>query len=111
MLIDFATDDLRDNCNDTKSAKKAYGADGAKKLRRRLDDLAAAASLELMHGLPGGCHELHGNLSGYLGLKLDGGRRLVIRPTTQPPPSKPDGGLDWSQVTAITVIKIEDYHD
>jgi proteic killer suppression protein len=111
VLIDFATDELRDNCNDTKSAKRAFGGDGAKRLRQRLDDLDSAANLELMRALPGKCHELKGDLAGCLSLRLDGGRRLVFRPAQDPPPGKPDGGLDWSLVTSITVMKIEDYHD
>lgn len=111
MLIAFATDDLRDICNDIKAAKKAYGADGVKKLRRRLDDLAAAPNLEAVRNLPGRCHELKGDLAGSLGIDLDGGRRLVIRPTSIPAPTKDDGGLDWTKVTRITVTAIKDYHD
>jgi len=110
VLIAFATDALRDTCNDTKAAKKAYGADGSKKLRRRLDDLAAAPNLEALRNVPGRYHELKGDLAGCLGIDLDGGRRLVIQPMP-PAPTKEDGGLDWTRVTRITVTAIKDYHD
>jgi plasmid maintenance system killer protein len=82
---------------------------GAKRLRQRLDDLAAAPSLAAMRALPGGCHELRGDLAGLLALKLDGGRRLVIKPNHNPTPAKDDGGLDWTKVTKIVVTAIEDY--
>jgi len=109
--ITFDTDDLRRVCNDDKVAKRTMGAAGAKKLRLRLDDLAAASTLETMRHLPGRCHELKGDLAGKLGLDLDGGRRLVIRPNHIPVPTKGDGGLDWSRVTSVAVTAIGNYHD
>jgi len=38
----------------------------------------------------------------------------MLAPT--PPPAirhirKPDGGLDWSKVKSIRIVKVEDYHD
>jgi proteic killer suppression protein len=32
-------------------------------------------------------------------------------PSHKPVPEKPDGGLDWKQVTAIKIIGIEDTHE
>ena len=29
---------------------------------------------------------------------------------TDPPPPKKDGGLDWTQITAVTIVEIVDYH-
>ncbi len=37
-------------------------------------------------------------------------QRLIFTPTASPPPSKPDGGLDWEQVDSVTIIEIIDYH-
>ena len=110
MNVSFATDDLLSTCNDDKRAKRAFGADGAKKLRVRLDDLTAAGTLDAMRHLPGHCHELKGNLAGHLALDLDGGRRLVFRQAHNPLPLKDDSGLDWKRVTAIVVTEIGDYH-
>lgn len=111
MDIVFAEPGLAQVCNDDKAAKRAYGAAGAKKLRTRLDDLAAASNLAVMQNLPGHCHELKGDLKGQLAVNLDGGRRLVFRPAHDPIPNKEDGGLDWSRVTAVCVTQIGDYHD
>ena len=58
------------------------------------------------------CHELKGNRSGQLAVKLDEGYRMVLEVANDPVPRKPDGGLDWSQVSAIRILKLaEDYHD
>lgn len=76
----------------------------------RLADLEAAGSLEDFRHLPGGCHELGGDRDGQLSLKLPGGKRLIIRPSENPAPMKPDGGLAWSAVEAIEIVEIVDYH-
>lgn len=110
MVITFDTDALREACNNDKVAKKKYGAPNQKQLRKRLDDLAAADTLAVI-GTIGNCHELVANWAGHLALNLAGGTRLIFRPTQQPPPAKPDGGLDWTQVRAVTIAAIEDYHD
>jgi proteic killer suppression protein len=109
--IAFVDPGLQQVCNDDKTAKRKLGADGAKKLRRRLDDLAAASTLAVMKNLPGRCHELTDDLKGQLAMDLDGGRRLIFRPDHDPVPCKDDGGLDWSRVTAVCVTGIGDYHD
>lgn len=51
-----------------------------------------------------------GDRDGQLSLKLPGGKRLIIRPSENPAPMKPDGGLAWSAVEAIEIVEIVDYH-
>ncbi len=48
--------------------------------------------------------------SAELSLDLDGPYRLLVKPAHDPVPRRPDGGLDWSQVTAIIVHGVEDTH-
>ena len=84
--------------------KKHYGAQRAKLIKRRLDDLRAAEILEIMQHLPGRCHELRGNRSGQLSLDLDGPYRLILVAAHDPVPQKEDGGMDWTKITAITVF-------
>lgn len=110
MDIVFASDKLRDLLNDDKQLKKKYGTDGAKRIRQRLYDLSAADNLEVVRGLPGHCEELTGDRKGQLSMRLHGGHRLIFAPTNEPIPTKPDGGLDWQQVTAIMILGVEDYH-
>lgn len=111
MDIVFASGKLRDLLNDDKELKKRYGKDGAKYIRRRLDDLHAAENLEDMRSLPGRCHELKGDRQGQLALDLHKGYRLMFEPEHDPVPAKPDGGLDWKRVTAVRILSVEDYHD
>jgi proteic killer suppression protein len=57
------------------------------------------------------CHELKGDKQGTLAVDLGHPYRLIFEPAINPIPRKSDGGLDWSQVTAIRVLTVEDYHD
>lgn len=90
---------------------KKEGGIRAKKIRQRLDDLRAADNLEQMRSLPGRCHELSENRKGQLSLDLDHPWRLIFVPADDPPAVKPDGGIDWKNVTIIEVIGIEDTHE
>lgn len=110
MEIHFASERLRDECNDTKKRTRKYGKQGSKSLRQRLDDLDAAAALDTMRSLPGKCHELKGDRKGQLAMTVVGGKRLIFEPVDPESARKPDGGLDWSQVTAIRILCVEDYH-
>ena len=89
---------------------KTWGDRPAKVLRRRLDQLRAAKSLEVMRNLPGRCHELRADRAGQLSLDLVHPMRLIIEPAEEPRPYKDDGGLDWSRVEAVRVLGIEDTH-
>jgi proteic killer suppression protein len=66
--------------------------------------------LEEFRRLPGRCHELDGNRKGQLTLDLADGKRLIVEPANNPVPLKEDGGLDWSQVDAVLIVEIIDYH-
>jgi proteic killer suppression protein len=108
----FRTSKFRKHTETIASAQREWGERRGKLLRRRLDELAAAVpSLEMMRKLPGArCHELTGNLKGKLAVDLDHPYRLLFEPAHDPVPRKADGGLDWTKVTAITVLEIIDYH-
>ncbi len=112
MEIVFQTSRLQSECNDSKKAVRRFGSEVAKRLRQRLDDLHAAATLEDIGTLPPArCEELKGDRKGQLSVRLPGALRLVFEPAHNPVPRRDDGGLDWSQVTAIRILAIEDYHD
>ncbi len=111
MLVEFVDARLKRLCEDRAERQRHWQKAAADKLATRLDDLHAAASLEVMRTLPGKWEELTGDRKGQLSCRLDKKLRLVIRPTKQPPPAKPDGGLDWRAVDAVTVLDVENYHD
>jgi len=110
MDILFKNQKLQKECNVASVA--IHGKARAKKLRQRLDELRAAETLADFRYLPAArCHELIGNRAGQLSVDLDQPYRLLFKPANDPIPRKNDGGLDWSQVTAITIIGIEDTHE
>ena len=112
-LVDiiFKSKKLEKLCNDDRLAQREWGKPQADALGHRLDDLRAARSLEDLRHSAGDLHELKGDRAGQLSMKLKGGDRLIVEPSHDPPPRKPDGGLDWSQVTAIRIVEVGDYHD
>jgi proteic killer suppression protein len=42
---------------------------------------------------------------------LDHPYRLLFVPFHDPIPIKPDGGLNWAQVTVIEILGVEDTHE
>jgi plasmid maintenance system killer protein len=97
--------------NDQKLLVREYGDRQARLVRRRLDELRDAYNLEDLRSLPQArCHELTGDRAGQLSVDLVHPYRLIITPANEPPPMKPDGGLDWSRVTAVLIIRVEDTH-
>jgi toxin HigB-1 len=109
MRIFFMDENLEALCVQERVAKKRLGAPCAKRLKRRLADLAAAANpTELIAGRP---HPLKGDRAGQMALNLHGGDRLCFRPLQEPPPVTDDGGIDWIAVTDILIVSVGDYHD
>lgn len=110
MDILFATDRLRQECNDPKRLQRAHGAARAKLIARRLANLRAADTLADMRHLPGRCHELREDRRGQLALSLDGPYRLIFEPAYEPVPRLTGGNLDWAGVTAVRILEVVDYH-
>ena len=93
------------------AAGQEIGSRRAALIRRRLDELRAATSLQEIGYLPQArCHELKGNLAGALSVDLEHPYRLLFRPAHEPIPIKTSGGLDWTMVTAILILRVEDTH-
>lgn len=111
MDIEFKNKKFEEECNKQRLLEKQYGQRRAKRIRRRLDDLRAAAVLEDMRFLPGRCHELLHNRAGQLSLDLDHPYRLIFEPASEPIPTKSDGGIDWTKVTAVRIVGVEDTHE
>ena len=111
MQILFASDRDKKLFESKSEQARRFGPDAAKKLRARLDDIDAAASMEDMRNLPGKWEELKSDRAGQFSARLTGGLRLIVKPSRHPPPLKPDGGLDWRAIDGVTVIEVVDYHD
>ena len=114
MDISFKSTKLEKELNEGKRLQKIHGDPRAKKIRLRLTELRAASCLDDLgppRSGPSKCHELTGERKGQLSVDLDHPYRLIFIPNHSPMPKKPDGGLDWKQVTAVTITGIEDTHE
>lgn len=111
MDILFESAEAADEYNNEKRLIRSHNVQRAKLIRRRLDELQAAATLETMRHLPGRCHELKGNRALQLSIDLDGPYRLILCPAHNPVPLKPDGGMDWKKVTAVIIREVTNTHE
>ena len=108
MEISFETERAAKLFNSKAALDKKYGDECGKRIRQRLQQLEAVDTLEdMVFGRP---HELKGDMAGEVSLDLVHPLRLIIRPTDQPPPTKPDGGLDRTKVKRVTIAEITDTH-
>ena len=113
MELSFSSRRLEKQLNEDRAMVKAFGPQRAKRLQIVLTALRAAPSLGIFappFSPPHRCHELTGNRKGKLSLDLDGPYRLILAPVHNPRPERPEGGLDWFQVTAIKIHGVEDTH-
>jgi proteic killer suppression protein len=112
MEILFQNNRLRKDFNNDKLLIRRYGALQAKLIQRRLVEIRAANTLEDLRTLPRArCHELKGNRAGQISVDVQHPQRLLFECGNNPVPRKPDGGLDWKQVTVIVIIGVENTHD
>jgi len=110
MEIFYANSRIEKICTNDKVALKELGRDGANALRTRLKQMLEAENLEALRFAAGAWHELAGDRKGELACRVTGRVRLIFMPANDPIPTKPDGGLDWSAVTAVVNLEIVDYH-
>jgi plasmid maintenance system killer protein len=99
----FDTNKLAKQCSTAKERTKAFGTERAKRLGRRLSTLQGAVCLEDLRNTAGRLHVLKGDRAGQLSLDLDGPYRLIFE--------SPVGQNDWSKVTVVRVLGIEDTHE
>lgn len=108
--ISFRTKKLRKVFNSQKRLRREYG-ELAEKIAMRMAVLREATTLaEIPHTPPFRRHQLTGRRKGQFAVDLRHPHRLVFEPAHNPVPRLEDGGVDLSQVSAITIIKVEDYH-
>jgi proteic killer suppression protein len=110
MEITYANSRIQKICTNDKVAQKILGKDGARFLKLRLEQMTNANNLGELQFVDGAWHELKGDRKGQLACRLLGLVRLVFTPANIPRPIKPDGGLDWSKVTAVHNLEIINYH-
>lgn len=111
MEIAFHTRKLEKAFNSQKELQRAYGVRMAKVIMIRMSVLASAPNLDKVPITPPDRrHELQGQRAGQYAVDLVHPHRLIIQPNHDPIPRKPDGGIDTTQVTAIAIVDVIDYH-
>jgi len=106
--IFFSDESLADVCGPEREMRRAFGPLRARRLGVRLQQLRVAETLADIRLVTTRCHELTGDLHGYLALDLDGPYRLLFRPLDGA--GQPVRAQDWSAIRAVSVERIEDYH-
>jgi proteic killer suppression protein len=98
LKITYKNKKLERTCNDYAFAKKIHGEEMAILIHRRIDQITAADSVEmLVQGRIGRCHELKGNRKEEYAVVLKQPFRLVFKKV-----------MDEEGV--VQVIEIIDYH-
>lgn len=111
MDILFASSGIAKDFSNSKRLVQRFGDRRGRLIAQRLQEFRAADVLEDLRNLPGPrCHELKENRNGQLAVNLDHPYRLVFEPANEPIPRMPDGGLDWTTVTAVRIREVVDYH-
>jgi hypothetical protein len=98
MKIVFATERLKNACNRQERLVRMYGAERARLIRQRLDELFNAEVLEDLRSMP------HVTLAGAapgsdLALHLGPRFQLLFKPNPVADP-----GDDWKNIDSITIL-------
>ena len=111
MDILFASNKLQKECTEMRKIQKKHGAQRAKLIGLRLDQMADAENLEILKLLPGArSHALSADRNGQWAVNLDHPYRLIFEPANEPIPLNIGGGLELSQINSVRILEIVDYH-
>lgn len=112
MEVYFRSRKLQKLCNDPNAAAREWGDRNAAALQVRLTELRVAGNLAQIKRIPQArCHGLtHGKRRGQYSVDLYGLMRLLFT-LDEPYEMHAGGGVDWSTVTSITIVGVEDTHN
>ena len=93
-----------------KNPEKKLGVNCGKILKRRLEQLTVAQTLEDTRFIAGRYHELAGNRKGQWACDLEHPDRLIFEPHENPIPTNEHGIYEWGKIKGVEVVEIGDYH-
>jgi hypothetical protein len=97
--------------NNRAKLQRKLGAERAKEIRLRFDQITGSPHLEALCKLPQArCHPLTANRHEQFYLDLEGPNRLLVEVGDEPIPRLLDGGIDRNRVTRLWFIEITDTH-
>lgn len=98
MDITYKNRKIEKVCTDAKTAERAYGREMAEKIHQRIDEIAAADTVEMMIQFRiGRCHPLSQNRKGQYAMDLVHPYRLVFK-------------RNGDEIQIAKVLEIVDYH-
>lgn len=111
MDVIFRTRKLAKIFSSEQNLKREYGDRMAQTILLRLAVLTGARTLEEVSTTrPDRRHQLVGRRKMQYAVDLVHPYRLIFSPDHEPLPYRDDGGIDTSQVTAIVILEVSDYH-
>jgi toxin HigB-1 len=112
LEITFKSRKLQKICNSNANLKKEFGDKCGKKIRQRLDEIAASDNMRILKLVHPRLHHLQGKRKKRMqhAMDLKHPYRLIIEPDQDPVPLLDDGGLDYEKITIVQVVEVEDYH-
>ena len=112
MDIVFVSGKLAKQCKSQRLLLQHHGAVRAKLIGQRLAELRAAQVLNDMRNVRRArCHELKGDHAGQLSVDLDHPYRLIFEAVDQEGNTIRSRALDWTKVTIIRILGVENTHD
>ena len=131
MDLRYATSELERQCTDARYMRRMFGAQVAKALRLRIDDLRAAEKMSDLLQMTGRWEELKADRAGQWSARLTANWRLIVEPgdheslvgsgdrtsiTSEQAASvflledeKPSA-LEGGVIATVVIIEIVDYH-
>ena len=104
----FKNLDIRSLCECQATAERKYGFAVAKQLRARLADLR---EVDTVLELPaGGTREIPANPHNNLAVNLADSYRLILQANHSEIPVTDTGMVNWSEVSRVMILRIEDSH-
>lgn len=98
MDITYRNNKIKKVCTDARTAEKTYGREMAYKIHQRVDEIAAADTVEMMIQFHiGRCHMLKQNRKGQYAMDLVHPYRLIFE-------------KNGSEIQIANILEIVDYH-
>jgi len=111
VYIEYKTRKLKKCCLEFKRAKRTWNKRQAEKVAQRINEIAAAPTLDDLYKLPpAGCHQLTADLKGKLAVNLVHPYRLIFEPLGEKDDIYTEGALDRRKVVGVRILGVGDYH-
>lgn len=79
MRVLFSSEEVRDVCTIAQVARRKFGVEGERKLRRRVNEIRSARDVRDIFEGPGRWHQLKGDRQGEVAADVTGSVRIIVR--------------------------------